>query len=186
MNRVAAILVLMVGAGACAVGPEGAAQHVDVTVDAAPLGAHSSAAPDENSVAVSSHVVRDNRLVHVARELDGQANAPVAVVEITIVGPTPAELRSGLWSAVPIATTLASLDLRDEVATIDLSPEFASIGGVDELLAIGQLVLSLTALPNVDAVTFKISGTQVSVPLPDGALVARPVTADDYSSLLDQ
>jgi len=137
-------------------------------------------------VGVSSDVVRDNRLAQVTRGVGNLGNAAGAVVEMTIAGPTPAEQRSGLWSAVPTATNLTGLDVVDGVATIDLSAEFALIGGLDELLALGQLVLSLTALSDVRAVTFEIGGTRVSVPLPDGALVARPLTPEDYSELLDR
>lgn len=186
MNRLAATLIVLVGTTGCAVGSESQAQNIDVTVEAAIVGLPVPAIGDDEAVAISSYVVRDNRLVHVTREIDIQADTALAVVESTIVGPTVAEQRSGLWSAVPIATTLEAVGVVDKVATIDLSPEFASIGGLDELLAIGQLVHSLTALADVDAVIFQIAGTRVSVPLPDGALVARPVTADDYSELLDQ
>ena len=67
-----------------------------------------------------------------------------------------------------------------------MASKSASIGGLDEVLAIGQIVFSLTSLSNVDAVTFQVGGTLVSVPRPDGVLLARPVTSDDYSELLDR
>ena len=51
-------------------------------------------------------------------------------------------------------------------------------------LAVGQLVLSLSSAPGVDGIRLVTSGEAVDVPLPDGALADRPVTADDYVELL--
>ena len=63
--------------------------------------------------------------------------------------------------------------------------ELRDLDDPDQVLAIGQIVLTLTSLPGVDAVRFTRRGAPVEVPLPDGTLVARDLTAADYELLLD-
>lgn len=69
---------------------------------------------------------------------------------------------------------------RDGTAVVEL----AEITGPDQVLAVGQLVLTLCSLPDIDQVRIVRDGDAVEVPLPDGTLVRRPLTAADYSSLL--
>ena len=69
---------------------------------------------------------------------------------------------------------------RDDTVVVEL----AEVTGPDQVLAIAQVVMTLTSLPGVDSVQFVRDDETVEVPLPDGTLVRRPLTAADYSSLL--
>jgi hypothetical protein len=73
-----------------------------------------------------------------------------------------------------------SVSVRDGRAVVEL----AEVTGPDQVLAIGQLVLTLTSLPEIDQVGVERDGESVEVPLPDGTLVRRPLQAQDYSSLV--
>jgi hypothetical protein len=75
---------------------------------------------------------------------------------------------------------IASVEVRDGTAVVEL----AEVTGPDQVLAIGQLVLTLTSLPEIDQVRVQRDGEPVEVPLPDGTLVSRPLQAQDYSSLV--
>jgi hypothetical protein len=75
---------------------------------------------------------------------------------------------------------IASVTVRDGTAVVEL----AEVTGPDQVLAIGQLVLTLTSLPEIDQVRVQRDGEPVEVPLPDGTLVSRPLQAQDYSSLV--
>ena len=67
---------------------------------------------------------------------------------------------------------------------IALSPEFASLPPNEQVLVLGQLVLSISG-GGLGTVAFvDQTGSPVAVPLPDGRLLDRPSTAADYSSLI--
>ena len=51
-------------------------------------------------------------------------------------------------------------------------------------LAVGQIVLSLTSISGIDSVWLMSDGTPIEAPLPDGALTARPLTAQDFTALV--
>jgi hypothetical protein len=66
---------------------------------------------------------------------------------------------------------------------IALSPEFASLPPNEQVLVLGQVVLSIAG-GGLGAVAFvDQTGSPVAVPLPDGRLLDRPSTVADYSSL---
>ena len=97
--------------------------------------------------------------------------------------PTPEERRAGWASAVPPSARLALVSLEDGLAVVDFDP--VALGDAERLpLAVGQLVLSVSSAPGVDALRLVTSRETIDVPLPDGALADRPVTADDYVRLL--
>jgi hypothetical protein len=113
---------------------------------------------------------------------------PTAEVVEDVLGtlaaaPTSEEGSAGWTSAVPPTARLELVALEDGVAVVDLDP--VALGDAERLpLAVGQLVLSVTSAPGVDGLRLVTSGETVDVPLPDGALADRPVTADDYVELL--
>ena len=101
-----------------------------------------------------------------------------------LTAPPDEEARSaGRSSAIPPSTELDLVEVVDGVAVVAL--EAASSLTADRLpLAVGQLVLTVTSAPEIAAVRVSTAGDLVEVPLPGGALTPRPVTADDYASLL--
>lgn len=134
--------------------------------------------------AVSIYLVRDDRLVHVTRDLPSPAQLP-DVLESLVSGETDPEDRAGLRSSIPIGTELREVTEEGGVARIDLSSDFAVVGGRQELLAVAQVVLTATGIEGVDAVVFELEGTPTDVPTPSGALADHPVTAEDYTTLLE-
>jgi len=67
---------------------------------------------------------------------------------------------------------------------IVLSPEFAALPPNEQVLVLGQVVLSITGR-GLGTVSFvDQSGSPVAVPRPDGRLLDRPATLADYSSLI--
>ncbi|GIN05336.1 hypothetical protein Pve01_69940 [Planomonospora venezuelensis] len=129
---------------------------------------------------------RDDRLTPapVTTTCDDPTADVVEDVLDTLAEPPTSEERSAGWtSAVPPSARLELVALEDGVAVVDLDP--MALGDAERLpLAVGQLVLSLSSAPGVDGLRLVTSGEAVDVPLPDGALADRPVTADDYVELL--
>lgn len=68
--------------------------------------------------------------------------------------------------------------------TVRLSSAFTALPPTEQVLLLGQVVLSLTGAGQ-DSVAFADeAGTPVAVPLPDGRLLDVPATARDYNSLI--
>ena len=80
---------------------------------------------------------------------------------------------------------LELVDVFDDVAHVEFDP--ATSLTADRLpLAMGQLVLTVTSAPGIEAVQVRAVGDTIEVPLPGGALTDRPVTADDYAIFLPE
>ena len=91
---------------------------------------------------------------------DPQGGPPLAAIEATPSSPPP----SG-------------------TVVVQLSDTFVRLGTAEQVLLIGQVVLTLTD-SGVAYVAFDdVHGAPVTVPLPDGRLVDGPVTRNDYLSL---
>lgn len=114
---------------------------------------------------------------------------PTAVVDAAlsalVAAPSSSERDAGLSSAIPSNARLTLLDITGGVAEVDLDP--VTIADAERLpLAVGQVVLSVTSAPGVDAVRLVTSGQPVDLPLPSGALATRDVTPEDYAALLPE
>jgi hypothetical protein len=119
------------------------------------------------------------------------ANSAEAVVAGLVAGPPEDEqLRT---VAVDPLTGLPLISVfLDEVTesvnpgdvNIALSPEFAALPPNEQVLVLGQLVLSIAG-EGLGTVAFvDQTGSPVAVPLPDGRLLDRPATVEDYRSLI--
>jgi spore germination protein GerM len=106
-----------------------------------------------------------------------------AVMATLGAGVTPAETNSGLRSAIPDAEMLLAADLARGTATVELAPGFLDVAPGDQVLALGQVVLTLTDLPGVGRVRFQINGVAVAVPLPDGTSSDDSVSREDFAPL---
>jgi spore germination protein GerM len=126
--------------------------------------------------------VREGHLTTVQHSISGSRDAQAVVGEL-LAGPTDAERQDGLRSAIPNPSAIASVALTGGVVTVDLTQEFADIPAGDQLLAVGQLVLTLTDLRGVGLVSFTLAGAPAAVPLPDGDASTGTVSRDLYTSL---
>ncbi len=126
-------------------------------------------------------------------ELDEDASIYDAALLALLDGPTDAELAAGLSSSLPSSLRLLGMvevDLNG-LATVNLSGEAegARVGGQragESLLArrMAQIVFTLTQFRTIERVQFQIDGMLIDALDSDGALVDRPVTRDDYASLM--
>lgn len=176
-SAVAALAVLVMSCGFPAEdGPT--AIDDDTATSSSTVGTGSVVASEEITV----WFVRGDQLVSRTRD----AAAPVtaqAAIDALGAGATPAETSSGLRSAIPTPAMLVTAELTRGIATVDLAPEFSDVAPGDQVLALGQVVFTLTDLPGVGRVRFQISGDPVAVPLPDGTSTDDSVSRDDFSSL---
>jgi len=106
-------------------------------------------------------------------------------------GPPTGEVGAGIRSAIP-ARSVASLNVSPDdgsgVATIELPAGFFSqIPPEDQLLAIGQIVLTVTEVGGIGQVLFTQDGQPVGVPRRGGGFSDgnEPLARRDYEELLN-
>jgi spore germination protein GerM len=128
----------------------------------------------------------DDRLVGVpagvGRQLttSGRLAALFALLER---GPDESQRSQGLSSAWTPGVRIQLRDFADGTALVEVTAGLKDPTADRLPIAIGQLVLSATSLPEVDAVQLVRDGAPVEVPLPGGALTSAPLTRQDYASL---
>ena len=131
-------------------------------------------------------LVHDDRLAPtaVAASCTDQVDDVVGrLLGLLAAAPDDAARSAGRSSAIPSSSELNLIEVTDGVAVVEFDP--APSLTADRLpFAMGQLVLTVTSAPGVEAVRVGAAGETVEVPLPGGALTDRPVTADDYATLL--
>jgi spore germination protein GerM len=110
--------------------------------------------------------------------------APSEVLDVLGAGPNRLEEEAGLGSALPDAAIAAPVADAGGVAEVDLAGSFADTGGQQQLLAIAQLVCTLTARPGLGQVAFTLDGEPIAVPRGDASTTTDPVARDDYRGLI--
>jgi hypothetical protein len=125
-------------------------------------------------------LVRGTRLAPAERRIS--TPTPGAALEQLVEGPTRAEAASGVRTALAPEVVGVEGVLADGVATVSVTRGFTGISGGNQLLAVAQVVWTLTALPTVERVRFTVEGRPVEVPT-DAGLSGAPVDADDYRSV---
>jgi spore germination protein GerM len=128
------------------------------------------------------YLVRDDRLVAADRVVVG-TNVPAEAIRSLLRGPTPDESVAGITTAVPPSTRMLSLDVSDGVATVDLSAEFGTSNGDNQVVAVAQIVFTVTASPYVRAALFSVDGRPIQVPDDTGSLSSVPRSRAEYERL---
>lgn len=175
-------LPVMIAAGVLSACGVSAQEHPDV-IGGQPLGAR-SAQPNAPSEATRGahgvvYLVRGTRLVAVRRS----AEVPAEAVTALLLGPTVAEAGRGIRTAVPAGIAALEVQVRDGVATIDVPADLTDLAGTEQILAVAQLVFTVTGDVAVDGVVLTSVNRQVHAPTDSGQLVSRPVTRADYRSV---
>ena len=95
--------------------------------------------------------------------------------------PTAAEQSSGLST---VLTPGGTGTVTGGIATVGLSADFTAASSTDQLAAAAQIVCTLTACPGIGQVQFQLDGKPVDVPRGDGSTTSKPVSRDDYPTLI--
>jgi spore germination protein GerM len=128
--------------------------------------------------------VDGDRLVSVSHDIVDHATAP-AVIEALLVGPSEAEQRRGLRSALPDPSVVDGASFDRATVDVQLASSFADIPIRDQLFAVGQIVLTATNVAGVGTVVFTVDGEPIAVPLPTGEISSDPLYRQQYVSLRD-
>jgi hypothetical protein len=172
-------------ASLAACGVRGQDRAVPIDEDSVPFGLTqaepgSPAAPGGLATADVAFVGPEG-LVSVSRAVTG--GLPGRTLRALLVGPTEQELASGITTALPSPNALQLISVGDGVAHVRLQPGFRDGTVPDQAVAFAQIVLTLTGLPEINAVGFSVDRDRVAVPRADGTLTDEPVGRRDYESM---
>lgn len=180
-------LVALVGCSALAEGndrPLADPQYVIVEAPAAT--STTMPAMPAPTYAVIVYLVRDQGLLSRTRVLQSEPGVD-ALVELLVGGPTADEANLGMRSAFTNrADLLLGAEVVDQTAVFDLASDFTSLSGEEQILALGQIVLTALTLPTISTVSFTQQGAPISVIGPTGAAIEGPVARGDFTALLSR
>lgn len=97
--------------------------------------------------------------------------------------PTERQAEQGLVSPASAVGPLTSGRPAGGVVPVYLPQSFENLGGNDQLVAVAQIVFTLTGLQGVSGVTFWLAGRRAHVPDAAGKLLSGPLTRADYLPL---
>lgn len=104
-------------------------------------------------------IIIPERLGAVVREEETALGAAEFALRELLDRPTAQEREAGFFTAIPPGTVLLGVSIQRNVADVNLTAQFESAGAeVLSLLRIAQVVWTLTELPDIDAVRFRIHG----------------------------
>jgi spore germination protein GerM len=177
--RRAGLVGLAIALAACGFPTQDAPHPVDV--DEAPLSSTSDTAPVRNEE-VTVWFVDDDHLASSGRSVPSPVTATAALAA-TAAGVSASESAAGLRSAIPDPAMVLGATVAGGAAIVDLAPDFLDIPAGDQVLALAQIVYTLTDLRGIGRVRFQIDGEPVAVPLPDGGSTSDSVSREDFAAL---
>lgn len=128
-------------------------------------------------VDVTGHLAPSSRIVPAPPTL-------ATVLRQLILGPTQIESAAGYSSALPKDLVLIDATVKNTVGFIDLATALTSLSRAQQLLAIGQLVLTANDVGATGGIRISVAGIQQSVLLPNGHHSAL-ASAKDFQLLLN-
>ncbi|WP_432534548.1 GerMN domain-containing protein [Kineococcus arenarius] len=169
------VAALVAGLAGCGVDAQEEPTTVALPVATTPTTAGSSS----GAFVLRVYFVRGNRLVAVTRRTD--TATPQTTLDQLVSGPRRSEVADEVRTAVAPQDLAATPDPAGGVV-VAAGRDFTNVGGANQLLAVAQLVWTLTELRGVEHVRFTVEGQQVEVPTDEG-LTHEPVDRDDYASV---
>ena len=131
---------------------------------------------------VTVFLLSGERLVGVDRS-SPTAPTPEWALRALLAGPTPEEAARGLRTAIGTNLALATSGDDGNLVEIELGASFTAAGGAEQILAIAQVVYTMTEFPQVSGVTFTVGGKVVEVPRGDGTLTGTPLGRDAFPAV---
>lgn len=162
----------------CACGVSTQRSPEAISVPSRDLGAPS--APTTGPVLDTVFFVRGTRLV-AAQRRTSTAGDLREVLELLSNGPSAGEAHDGLRTALaPQPITVR--EARAGTLTLGVTRQFTGVVGGNQLLAVAQVVWTVTQFGDVDRVRFVTDGEALEVPT-DRGLSTSPVDRSDYRSV---
>lgn len=167
-------LLLLAG---CGIEPQAAPQPLTIPAPQVSLPNQRS---DAAELELTVYFVRGTDLMPAQRTVD--ALTATEALDVLIAGPTRTEVIAGLRTALAPQALSVDVGLPGGITSVAVTPEFTGITGGNQLLAVAQVVWTLTALEGTEQVSFLADGVPVEVPT-DTGLSENPVSRDDFRSV---
>lgn len=133
------------------------------------------------TASITVFLVDGDRLTAVPRNVPAPAT-PEKALGVLLGGVAPEEVARNVRTALDAAAG-TSVTAANGLARVELGTALPGTAGREQILAVAQIVYTLTALPGVDAVAFTFSGRPVEVPSGDGTLTSGALRRSDYASV---
>ncbi|MDK3257659.1 GerMN domain-containing protein [Blastococcus capsensis] len=177
MRAFLALLCGLVVLTGCGVEPQTAPQPLTIP---APQPSQPGQRTDDVGLELTVFFVRGTDLMPARRSVDAPTAAEA--LEALTAGPTRADVIVGLRTALAPQPLSVDVGLPGGITSVTVTPEFAGISGGNQLLAVAQVVWTLTGLEDTQQVRFLVDGVPVEVPT-DTGLTEAPVGRDNFSSV---
>jgi len=196
VKRRAILSALVVSVSLTACGVRLDAEPQSIPAGAIPtVSAPTSGAPSPTSAfgRVRVWFVQEDGLVPVITDLPREPLvAPGDVLNALAAGPPLEQADAGVRSLVvdpiteqPLASVPVDAAVTPEgYVTVVLAPAASALPPGEQVLLLGQLVLSLTGAGYPSVAFVDEAGAPAAVPLPGGRLLDRPAVARDYAGLI--
>jgi spore germination protein GerM len=125
-------------------------------------------------------LVDGDRLAPVRRQVPAPAT-PAVVLAALAAGPTAAEAASGLRSALVTEATLSQVIAG--MVTVRLDGDFVAADLREQVLALAQLVYTITELPGIGGVEFAFDGQPAEIPTAQGPSRTGAATRADFAAI---
>ncbi|TFV57717.1 hypothetical protein E4P41_14110 [Geodermatophilus sp. DF01-2] len=177
LSTTSLLIVLLALLTGCGIGAQSREEPVPVA-DALPTPPRPPGSGGDDELVV--YFVAGARLEPVTRSVPSRR--PQDAVDRLLAGPTRAEAGAGLRTALSPQHLTVLTGPDGGTVTVAVTRSFTTIGGGDQLLAVAQVVWTVTQFPRIDDVRFLFEGALVAVPTDEG-LTSRPVDRADYASI---
>jgi spore germination protein GerM len=126
------------------------------------------------------YLIRGDRLVAVARNVEPSTDRLTGALHALVRGVDAAERRQELRSAVPLDTVTPAWRVESNGLRVELPITFDGLDTRNQVLAVAQVVYTVTENGTTSRVAFIRGDSPVDVPDATGRLLNRPVTRADY------
>lgn len=185
-RRAAAVVAATAMLGACSIQLDEQPRDVPVeqrldleTNDAA---AGSSAGATRIFLVAPSESTDRRVLRSVLREVPGD---PESALEALFQGPNEEEATAELSTALPSDLELLSATRIGDIVTVNVTGDLLNVSGEGSILAVAQIVATVTGFDGVNAVRLRVDGQPQTWPGADGELLTGPLTVYDYPALVE-
>lgn len=132
---------------------------------------------------VTVYLVRGDRLSAVRRERGPATNRLTTSLQALVRPVGDPERTAGLRSALPAGIPEPAWTNDGAWVVIGLPAGFEQLATREQVIAIGQLVFTVTENSDAQGVSFTRAGGAIDVPDGAGRLLSRPVTRHDYQQI---
>ena len=178
MRTMIGLILLSVLLSACGVGTQSEPERISIANSPTAGG---RATTNAGGPEVTVYFVRGNRL-HPVRRSVAWADLGTAL-DVLVMGPNRQEVVDGLRTALsPQEFDVPPPVPGDPTVSIDVPREFTSVAGGNQLLAVAQLVWTVTEFPGIRRVRLTAGGAPLELPT-DAGLTDASVSREDFLSV---